>query len=101
MVTLKKDWKQKILDKILMRVLNARGVGSGGDFRTSGEVGVLRFLAATLPENAVIFDVGANVGDYSEKILEFMPGAMVHSFEPASLAYEALSKRKGIRLHKF
>jgi FkbM family methyltransferase len=38
----------------------------------------------------VVFDVGANVGNWSKKILEYNPGVDIHAFEPVSETYEKL-----------
>lgn len=43
-------------------------------------------------KDQTIFDVGANVGAYTRKILERNPSANVHSFEPNPVAYEKLKQ---------
>jgi FkbM family methyltransferase len=55
------------------------------DMRTNGEEELLRRLRGKL---AVIFDVGANRGDWTAKALEYHPTARIHAFEiaPASFA---------------
>lgn len=44
-------------------------------------------------QEPVVFDVGANVGDWSLAILGFCPTAHVHAFEPALEAYKTLASR--------
>jgi FkbM family methyltransferase len=43
-----------------------------------------------LQKGDVVFDVGANVGDFTECILAYQPWAIVHSFEPLSSAFSVL-----------
>lgn len=49
------------------------------DLESNGELFVLKVLAQTRPE--VIFDVGANVGDWTRIANRSCPGADIHSFE--------------------
>jgi FkbM family methyltransferase len=46
-----------------------------------------------LAKNDVVFDVGANVGQFAECVLAFQPWAIVHAFEPVSDAYDALERK--------
>jgi FkbM family methyltransferase len=41
----------------------------------------------------IIFDVGANVGNYTEELYSKFPNATIYSFEPAKDAFLILSKR--------
>jgi FkbM family methyltransferase len=69
--------------------------GGGGLIETSGERWVLsnvvrealRGVAAPL-----VFDVGANVGDYSLMVRGEIPSANVYAFEPSRPIYEQLSR---------
>lgn len=65
----------------------------------SGELAVLKRFASA----KVVFDVGANEGDYAEAAAAACPGATIHSFEPSQTAYGKLRARVGsnpaIRLH--
>jgi FkbM family methyltransferase len=49
-----------------------------------------------LPHCRVAFDVGANVGDWSERALKTQPGLELHCFEPSSVTFASL-KRRGLR----
>jgi len=59
---------------------------------TNGE---LLCLGENLPRgaDAVVFDVGANVGDWCKAVLDINPQAQVHCFEPSSFAFERLIGR--------
>jgi len=57
------------------------------DSDTNGEY----WLLDNLPENAVVLDVGFNMGDYTYQVLQRCPTANVYAFDPAraiQLAYE-------------
>lgn len=59
------------------------------DRRTNGEFLLLEKL---MPQVKIVFDVGANVGDYSGEILKINPAILIHAFEPFPDSYEKLSK---------
>jgi FkbM family methyltransferase len=61
------------------------------DIAENGELFVLRKLAQS--DVRMIFDVGANVGDYSAACLECMPNAHVHAFEIAEPTYKLLADK--------
>jgi FkbM family methyltransferase len=51
-----------------------------------------RFLPASTRLNLVCLDVGANVGEYTTAILEFIPKARIHLFEPHPHSIQSLSE---------
>lgn len=57
---------------------------------TNGEVRVLQQLA---PLCQTIFDVGANVGQWTQHVLTIQPDAQVHCFEPSLATFEALRQK--------
>lgn len=53
-----------------------------------------RLLAGhVLPRCKTVFDVGANVGDWTRLALDINPDLRVHSFEPTPAIYERLTQR--------
>jgi FkbM family methyltransferase len=78
-----------------------------GEVAVSGEVDFLRRVRAEVGErDAVIFDVGANNGQYAEQVLKVFPNrAEIHCFEPSPAARDRFSQafpnRPGLRLHPF
>lgn len=56
----------------------------------SGEERALSFL--NLSEQSVIFDVGANKGDYVKLLYSKFPHARIYAFEPVQKVYEDLKK---------
>src|SRR5258708_3137743 len=60
---------------------------NNGDMRNNGEE---RFLASVLPVCRVVFDVGANVGDWAKMALSINPSVNLHCFEPSHATYQRL-----------
>ena len=60
------------------------------DAYSNGENRVLQKLQFTQPK--IIFDVGANIGQYAEMAHAACPNARIFSFEPVSSTYDLLSK---------
>jgi FkbM family methyltransferase len=82
------------VNKALM-YLGARGLGlyNLSSERLSGE---RHFLEQVVPRGAkVIFDVGANEGDYVASIGAVHPAAHVYAFEPHPRTFERLRQRHG------
>ncbi len=63
------------------------------DLRTNGEAFVLETLGSFQPR--VLFDVGANVGEWSIVAKAHCPGAEVHAFEIAKPTFEILVANTG------
>jgi FkbM family methyltransferase len=59
------------------------------------ENGELRLLQLLLPHCTTVFDVGANVGNWSALALKINPRLKIHCFEPGRAAFEQLQERGG------
>ena len=57
---------------------------------TNGEVNLLKKISKTYPK--IIFDVGANVGDYAQWARICCPNAKIYSFEPVNGTFKILQK---------
>lgn len=67
--------------------------GGGGLIESSGEIWVLENVispACRDIQTHVVFDVGANVGDYSLLVKQHIPSALVYAFEPSRSTFEQL-----------
>lgn len=68
----------------------------------SGEAHLLGLIVRSrdprLPGPAIVLDVGANVGSYAELVLDHLPDAVVHAFEPHPQAVSELTARIGGRV---
>lgn len=58
------------------------------DLETNGELEVIRKLRDHNCE--MIFDVGANVGEYSKAVMQEIPNAKIFAFEPVSSTFNQL-----------
>jgi len=50
--------------------------------------------ALAKPPKLIVFDVGANVGNWSAEVLKLRPDAVIHAFEPFSATYHQLEARR-------
>jgi FkbM family methyltransferase len=72
------------------RIVNRYQGDNDGDMETNGEIWLARQL---LPRVQVVFDVGANVGDWTKHALETNPHATYHCFEPSPVTFGQLQAR--------
>jgi FkbM family methyltransferase len=56
--------------------------------------GELWFLRQTLPAAKVVFDVGANVGEWASLAVAINPSVNLHCFEPSAATYQRLTSRR-------
>jgi FkbM family methyltransferase len=86
---------QQLFEKLFELSLLGMNIGTGGNPETSGEIMVLKYLRDyyKTQESLIIFDVGANVGEYSKLLDDFFCNkAMIYAFEPSQKAYQELIK---------
>jgi FkbM family methyltransferase len=93
---------QGYFGKLHAAALLGMNYGRGDKFGTSGELEVIRRLyraALGTHGTTVVFDVGANTGEYSAALLGLFPSldVLVHAFEPSAPTLAALTGRLGDR----
>ncbi len=104
-------WKSKSFQPLFRRLhywsLFALNYSGGGDLWTSGEVWLLKeFLANRLTAQSapVVFDIGANVGDYSILVKKYLPHSVLYAFEPceatATIFEEKTATLSGVSFHR-
>jgi FkbM family methyltransferase len=73
---------------------------SSPNFSENGELVAMRYVCGKLAgTHPIVFDVGANVGDWSNAFLnQFLGDATIYAFEPASATFETLVRRTSGRL---
>jgi len=81
---------QRFLEKCIAGLLKEMGVGGTSAVNDSGEAYALKFLLKR--HNPVVFDVGANVGEFARVILQIQPDSELHCFEPSPFSFEALKQ---------
>lgn len=88
---------QKLFEKVFYWALAGMNIGMGGDILSDGELNVLHYIKNKCLSNkdTVIFDVGANVGSYSQEILKEFQNInfQLYSFEPSKETFFDLKKR--------
>jgi FkbM family methyltransferase len=89
-----KKYQQAFYEKLHMLSLVGMNYALGGDLKFSGEYNALKYIKSKLKnkDGYVIFDVGANIGDYSKACLEVFdsPNTRIFSFEPSKLTHQTL-----------
>jgi FkbM family methyltransferase len=68
------------------------GIGAGTDVEDSGEISVIRKLLRETKNELIVFDVGANKGQFLNFVASHLGQRIkeVHSFEPAATTYATL-----------
>ncbi len=89
---------QRLWGRLHTVAVFAMNYGGGGLIENSGEVWLLSNVVSKACQDIpspVVFDVGANVGDYSLLVKRCMPSARVYAFEPAKATYDQLVANLG------
>jgi len=68
------------------------------NMQTNGE---LWFMRSVLPQCSIVFDVGANVGDWTALALGINPRQKIHCFEPSKATFQRLQVRAGAIYNNF
>ncbi|MHC4975106.1 MAG: FkbM family methyltransferase [Planctomycetota bacterium] len=86
---------QYLLLKAVRSLNRLRGIGTGGGPRTSGERVLPKLVRGLNRSPAVVFDVGANRGQFLDMMLERLAASdvMFHVFEPSGATFERLRQR--------
>lgn len=69
-------------------------LGGGGYFENSGEKYVMKYIRDHVIKSnyPVLFDVGANIGGYTNELLKYIKTGEIHCFEPSLNTYQTLCK---------
>lgn len=86
--------------KINLKGLAYKGVGIGlpNSFAENGEKFLMDLILPKILKNGsrkIIFDIGANIGDYTENLSKRFLEANIYSFEPNPYAFQVLNRRFG------
>jgi FkbM family methyltransferase len=101
---IKESLIRRKLRSFALRIFNKLDNNNNSDFACNGEAmfasGVLEYFAASSKgkvEDVVVFDLGANVGNYSELLLSYNSKnerkLQIHIFEPTKGCYEILTRK--------
>jgi len=84
--------RNAFLYRVCRRYVDRYNSENNGDFHTNGELWLMQTI---LPQCATVFDVGANLGDWTDLALEINPRLQVHCFEPSIATFQHLQARMG------
>jgi len=79
--------KNKYLYRLANRIVFDHRGENNCEIETNGEMFVLKKY---LTSGDVVFDVGANIGDWTKTVLNIIPDAAVHCFEPCRKTFLTL-----------
>lgn len=71
--------------------LSGLGINLSVELESSGEKKIIRKLLTGV-KSPVIFDVGANIGEYSKMVRELFPESHIYSFEPHPVTFLKLKE---------
>lgn len=85
-------WKQTycLAENLYKFSLFAMNIGTATDIEKNGEKWVMKYVALG-GGTAVLFDVGANIGTYTQEFKKICPNAIVYCFEPVRTTFDLLS----------
>lgn len=80
-------WFNNFLFEISLR---GKGINGSYDCKVNGEEKLIRGICDIHKEKLMVFDIGANVGDYSSLVYQYNPNATIFAFEPHPSNYKVL-----------
>ena len=75
------------LYRVCKRYVDRYNSENNDNIHTNGEWCFMEFI---LPQCMIVFDVGANVGDWTALALEINPRLQIHCFEPSAVTFQRL-----------
>jgi FkbM family methyltransferase len=84
--------RHRLNRSLFRKALPGLGIGWYGDLDHTGEAALVRHVLPRLAAAPVVFDVGANVGDYASLVRRVRPDARVYAFEPNPKVFPTLAR---------
>lgn len=85
--------RNEIVFRIARKIVDRYNADMDFDMRTNGE---LWFARTMVPRSRVVFDVGANQGDWAALAHQLNPSARIHCFEPSPVTFRMLEKNASL-----
>jgi len=79
--------RNTFLYRVCKRYVDRYNSENNDNIYTNGE---WRFMKTILPQCAIVFDVGANIGDWTKLALSINPTLQIHCFEPSAVTFQRL-----------
>lgn len=92
-----------VLLKFSQRYLDRHNGENNCDSATNGEEYLLRHILPSM-RGGCVFDIGANVGNWTSYALSIEPSLNIHMFEPSKITYQECSQKTwppGVHLNNF
>lgn len=87
---------QKIFRLLFNYSLIGMNLNDGDYIETSGEINVIKLLKKLPRQKFIVFDVGANVGKYSNMVIKDLGNNVnIYCFEPSKVTFEILQNNLG------
>jgi FkbM family methyltransferase len=84
---------QPLFEKLYKISLLGMNYGNGGEVEQSGEAYALKYIRKRITGAAMVFDVGANKGQFASSVLNILGSETnMHCFEPSLKIYDILRK---------
>ena len=77
----------KFVYRVAKHYVDCQNCENDDNMHTNGE---LWFMRSVLPQCSIVFDVGANVGDWTALASEINPTSKIHCFEPSKVTFQRL-----------
>ena len=81
--------RSKLLSTVCRKIVDYQRNENNCDLETNGEAD---FIKKNSNKFKVVFDVGANIGEWSNLISEILPNGKIYSFEPSKKTFATLEK---------
>jgi FkbM family methyltransferase len=85
--------RNELLFRLARRIVDRHNADNDFDMQTNGE---LWFARTLVPRSRVIFDVGANQGDWAVIAHQLNPQAHIHCFEPSPVTFRLLERNAAL-----
>jgi FkbM family methyltransferase len=86
---------QPFFERLYSEALTGMNIGSGGNYLASGEKCIVKHIAQKHKnlKTIIVFDVGANVGNYSKMAADVLgDNACLYAFEPSKATFQRLEE---------
>jgi FkbM family methyltransferase len=82
-----------LLEKLERKIQIELGKGWGSATTEAEAKNVAEIARQIISGDLIVYDIGANVGDWSDSIQKYLPDSRVFAFEPSKEAFDRLTKR--------
>jgi FkbM family methyltransferase len=85
----------EIVNVVVPEILRRQGKGWGSSTVLEEVEAIFKMSIFGEEDEIHIFDIGANIGLYTEAAMEYFPNSKIYSFEPSNVAFSMLTNKFG------